>query len=343
MKDGIIFYRSFLDAAERLDAETYKEATLALLRYGIYGEEPDELSPLARMFFVMARAQVDANSERRANGTKGGRPRKKTETGTESGNKKPVVFKCETSGFETENQWLPSEKPKEKEKEKEKDKGKVKEKGKGNEETAQDAPAPASAQKTDLQKKTYGEFGNVRLTEAERQRLDERLGEHNAAEYIERLGEYLKSKGKRYSSHYATILAWHRRDGTGGGGRRNTDTGAAPEPEAAEGFDAFWVAYPKHSGIDDAKREWAALAPDDELRERILRAVAWRKGTEPWKEQQGKFVPAPAKWLHDHGWTDYKPPQRSGAVYEGMGPREPDVEENWDAIMGEQIRAIRGY
>ena len=125
--------------------------------------------------------------------------------------------------------------------------------------------------------------------------------------------------------------------------RQNAGTRAAPETETPDGFSEFWEAYPKHSGIDDAKREWAALAPDEALREAILRAVAWRKGTEPWKEQQGKFVPAPAKWLHDHGWTDYKPPQRSGAAYEGMGPRDPEVEENWDAIMGEQIKAIRGY
>ena len=29
---------------------------------------------------------------------------------------------------------------------------------------------------------------------------------------MERLSEYIQSKGKRYKSHYATILAWARKD-----------------------------------------------------------------------------------------------------------------------------------
>ena len=31
-------------------------------------------------------------------------------------------------------------------------------------------------------------------------------------DYIERLSEYLASKGKKYKSHYATILSWSRKD-----------------------------------------------------------------------------------------------------------------------------------
>lgn len=59
-------------------------------------------------------------------------------------------------------------------------------------------------------KKVYGEF--VRLTEDEYQKLLERLGQALTTDYIERLDNYIGSKGKKYKSHYHTILTWARKD-----------------------------------------------------------------------------------------------------------------------------------
>lgn len=61
------------------------------------------------------------------------------------------------------------------------------------------------------EKSIYGEFENVLLTEQEHEKLRERLG-GEAQEYIERLSRYLKSKSRRYNSHYATILSWKDKD-----------------------------------------------------------------------------------------------------------------------------------
>jgi hypothetical protein len=55
----------------------------------------------------------------------------------------------------------------------------------------------------------YGEFHNVMLTEEEQLRLYEKVD--NAAELIEELSQYLASSGRRYKSHYATLLNWSRR------------------------------------------------------------------------------------------------------------------------------------
>ena len=66
--------------------------------------------------------------------------------------------------------------------------------------------------KETIQKKEYGEFKNVLLTDGEYQKLIERFGEQQAKDLIEKLSAYLASKGKRYKSHYATILNWQRRD-----------------------------------------------------------------------------------------------------------------------------------
>lgn len=58
----------------------------------------------------------------------------------------------------------------------------------------------------------YGEFKNVKLTQAEYDKLIERHGETTTLSMIENLSGYMKQHGKRYKSHYATILNWIRRD-----------------------------------------------------------------------------------------------------------------------------------
>ena len=62
-----------------------------------------------------------------------------------------------------------------------------------------------------VSKKAFGEFSNVLLSEQELNKLKTRFGE-GANKYIERLSNYVESSGKRYKSHYATILAWAEKD-----------------------------------------------------------------------------------------------------------------------------------
>lgn len=61
------------------------------------------------------------------------------------------------------------------------------------------------------QKKPYGEYGNVYLTEAEHERLKQRYP-RDYFKLIEQLGEYMESTGKEYKSHYATIKRWAEKD-----------------------------------------------------------------------------------------------------------------------------------
>lgn len=61
-------------------------------------------------------------------------------------------------------------------------------------------------------KDIYAELKNVRLTKEEYSKLVHKFGEPKTIDYIERLSEYLASKGKKYKSHYATILSWSRKD-----------------------------------------------------------------------------------------------------------------------------------
>lgn len=57
-------------------------------------------------------------------------------------------------------------------------------------------------------KNKYGEFNNVLLTKEEYHKLEQA----NLLPYIEKLSSYIASKGKKYKSHYATILTWNRGD-----------------------------------------------------------------------------------------------------------------------------------
>ena len=59
-------------------------------------------------------------------------------------------------------------------------------------------------------KSKYGEFKNVLLTDDEYNKLKT----SNLLVYIERLSSYIESSGKKYKSHYATILNWSRKDKT---------------------------------------------------------------------------------------------------------------------------------
>lgn len=73
-------------------------------------------------------------------------------------------------------------------------------------------PATSADTKTvEPAKNAYGEFGNVKMTTAEFEKLVQAEGAERANALIEELSSYLASSGKRYKSHYATLLNWGRR------------------------------------------------------------------------------------------------------------------------------------
>lgn len=50
------------------------------------------------------------------------------------------------------------------------------------------------------------------LTDKEHKKLLDKLGKNKTEDMIERLNNYIGSKGKKYKSHYFTILTWDRND-----------------------------------------------------------------------------------------------------------------------------------
>lgn len=60
------------------------------------------------------------------------------------------------------------------------------------------------------EKKTFGEFKNVFLTEEQYQKLKGKF--YDVDDRIETLSAYIASKGAKYKDHYATILTWARKE-----------------------------------------------------------------------------------------------------------------------------------
>jgi len=74
-----------------------------------------------------------------------------------------------------------------------------------------------------VNKKNYSEF--VKMTEIEYDKMIEKIGETKTKEMIERLNNYIGSKGKKYHSHYHTILNWVNKDNVSQSEVRPNNTG----------------------------------------------------------------------------------------------------------------------
>ena len=73
----------------------------AIIQYAINGTEPqfDESFLLARISWEGIKPQIDANTKRKYDGKKGGRPKEEIEKTSGFENKKPVVFKYKNHWF----------------------------------------------------------------------------------------------------------------------------------------------------------------------------------------------------------------------------------------------------
>jgi hypothetical protein len=60
-------------------------------------------------------------------------------------------------------------------------------------------------------RKKYGQFQNVQLSDSEYKNVVQALNESGANALIDELDCYIESTGKRYKSHYATLQNWARR------------------------------------------------------------------------------------------------------------------------------------
>lgn len=79
-------------------------------------------------------------------------------------------------------------------------------------------------------------------------------------------------------------------------------------------FLGFWRYYPRHEDKQGAIRAWDKLHPDDELINRMGRALMRLKASGPWRDGIG--IPYAATWLRNGRWEDAEglmdPPEPNG-------------------------------
>lgn len=110
-KDSFVFYRSFRDAARSLNKRDQAAVLLAICDYALDGEEPQLAGP-ALAVFTVAKPNIDANSTRRKNGGKGGRPKGGTNGSAkgepvvlqDGGKEEPMVLQNDENNKPNENE-----------------------------------------------------------------------------------------------------------------------------------------------------------------------------------------------------------------------------------------------
>lgn len=71
-----------------------------------------------------------------------------------------------------------------------------------------------------------------------------------------------------------------------------------------EGFDQFWKLYPKKRSLKEAKKAWAKLKPDSDLRTILITALGKQCLQADWTKNGGQYVPLASTWLNGEKWTD---------------------------------------
>lgn len=102
MNNSFIAYKSFIDAIRTLSLEDQLKCHNMIYDYALDGIEPTLNDGIIYTLFLAFKPQIDANSKKRSDGLKGGRPKKE---------EKQEVFEKETIGFEDENHRLLNPKP----------------------------------------------------------------------------------------------------------------------------------------------------------------------------------------------------------------------------------------
>ena len=69
-------------------------------------------------------------------------------------------------------------------------------------------------------------------------------------------------------------------------------------------FEAFYAAYPKHRGRDDAEKAFHKLKPNEALISVMMLKLEEFKQSPEWLKDSGKFIPYPATWLNKKRWED---------------------------------------
>lgn len=86
-------------------------------------------------------------------------------------------------------------------------------------------------------------------------------------------------------------------------------SGAPENPSmTSESFEEFWTAYPRKISKAKARKAWDRLSPDPKLYQEIMDALNQAKQSFQWREESGRYIPAPHNWLSTESWKSVHSP-----------------------------------
>ncbi len=94
------------------------------------------------------------------------------------------------------------------------------------------------------------------------------------------------------------------RDSDAQGGREGKGKEGKDDASRDALFDAFWKAYPRKAGKDEARKAFDKRKPTPELLNAILAAIEVQRQSLDWQKDGGQFIPHPATWLNQGRWQD---------------------------------------
>ena len=105
MRESFVFYRSFYEAIKDLPRDVQGEIYTAIMEYGLYGNETEQLKPIARSVFTLIKPVIDSNYVRYENGKAGGAPKGvcNNPNGRRGKSKEQTENKPRTNQEQTEN------------------------------------------------------------------------------------------------------------------------------------------------------------------------------------------------------------------------------------------------
>jgi hypothetical protein len=89
-----------------------------------------------------------------------------------------------------------------------------------------------------------------------------------------------------------------------------------PKDPVKDGFERFWLVYPKKRGRQEAEKAWKKVKPIEY--DEVIAAVAIHRACKEWIKDGGQFIPHPASWLNGRRWEDeVEGNSKSGATKHG--------------------------
>lgn len=101
-------------------------------------------------------------------------------------------------------------------------------------------------------------------------------------------------------------------------------------------FDQFWQEYPKKAAKQYARKAWNRIKPDEELFEKMLKALREQRQSEQWQKDNGRFIPNPATWLNGGYWeNEPSAPARRHVEQKKTSAHQYDerAESNYDDVI----------